>query len=255
MDKQTKKELKLTKKSIKILLIFVFIIAVAGLSSSFVYKALNTPDYTEIYEERIENGEIVNPVEKYGLILEEAGIEDIRDVLDIEDLEETINNLSNVSDAGEFIEVVESIEDDGKVIIIITETIKKIIRIKKDFLNTSLEDIEKEFVYYAAVQLKLYNLQEIPFTSIRPAIQVQIDKGNYFIEISEGEIFVNKGIAENPDIILRTSYEEVFKMTEDEVYISESFASEKSKIEIDASKLVLFSKGYLNLYQELEELF
>jgi len=218
MDKQAKKELKPAKRSIKILLILIFIIAVAGLSSSFVYKALNTQDYTETYEERMEDGEIINPIQEYGLILEEIEIEDIEDLLkegNLNNLEEILSNLSNIS----------------------------------------LEKIEEDFVYYAAVQLKLYNLQEIPFTSIKPVIQIQIDERNYSIEISEGEIFVEKGIVENPDMILKTSYEELLKMTEDESHLSESFSSGMSGIEITANKFVLFSKGYLGLYQELEELF
>jgi len=218
MDKQTKKELRPAKRPIKILLILIFIIAVAGLSSSFVYKALNTSDYTETYEERMKNGEILHPVEEHGLILEEIKIEDIEDLLkegNLNNPEEILGNLSNIS----------------------------------------LEEMEEDFVYYAAVQLKLYNLQEIPFTSIRPAIQIQIDERNYSIEISEGEIFVEGGIVENPDMILKTSYEEIFKMTEDESYISESFSSGMSGIEITANKFVLFSKGYLGLYQEMEELF
>lgn len=202
-----------SKKPIKVLIALVFVVAVIGLASSFVYQSLKITDYTETYDERIEEGEIVNPAEKYSMIFE--GIE-IEDILNIEDLEE-INNL---------------------------------------FPNISLEDIEKEFVYYAAVKLKLYNLHEIPFTSIRPAIQIQIDERNYLIEISKGEIFVNKGIAENPDITLRTSYEEISKMAEDEeAYISESFGSGRSEVKIVANKFILFSKGYLYLYQQLEELF
>jgi len=212
MMKHKKEPKKPGKKFVKILLVFVLVVAVIGLASSFVYQALNTIDYTKTYEERMEKEEIINPVEKYSLVFEEIEIEDI---LNMGDFEEMANLLPNIS----------------------------------------LEDIEKEFIYYAAVKLKLYNLQEIPFTSIRPVIQIQIDERNYFVEISAGEIFVKKGIVESPDINLKISYEELFKMAGDEAYISESFGSGKSEIKIVANKFILFSKGYLNLYQELEKLF
>jgi len=194
------------KKSPKILIAIVFVIILIGLASSFVYRAINPSDYTETYNERMEKGEIVNPVEKYATTLEEI---EIANIINMENFE----NITSL------------------------------------FANTSIEEMEKEFIYYAAVKLKIYNLQEIPFTSIRPQIQIQIDNRSYFVEVSEGEIFVNKGLAENPDIILKTGYEEIFKMTEAD--ISESFSSGKSEIEIVANKFVLFSKGYLNFYREL----
>ncbi len=199
---------KSRKRTPKILIAIILIIVMMGLASSFVYQSLNAPDYTETYNEKIEQGEIVNPVQKYSTAFEEI---EIKDILNMENFE----NITGL------------------------------------FADISTEEMEKEFIYYAAVKLKLYNLQEIPFTSIRPQIQIQIDNRSYSVEVSEGEIFVNKGLAENPDIILKTGYEEIFKMAGDEADISKSFTSGKSEIKIVANKFILFSKGYLNFYREL----
>ena len=110
-------------------------------------------------------------------------------------------------------------------------------------------EIEKELIKYVLILLKAYNLNKIPFTSDTPKIQIYTDNNAYFAEVVNGDIFVESEIIENSDIIIRTTYEEMFKMAENEEYIEESFGSEKSSIELVSSKPVLFAKGYLSLYE------
>ncbi|MBW6442704.1 hypothetical protein K0A97_02890 [Patescibacteria group bacterium] len=219
MNNPPEKEPK--KKSIVLISFLILVILVILLISLFVYQVLNIKDYSEVYEQRIATGEIVDPITKYGLLFQ---------------------NMNDVWEVGRDL-IVNTLLGDKRIIL------------EKNFPDINLEDLEKEFIEYAAIKLKLYNLQEIPFTSIKPKIQIIVDQRDYFIEVSKGELFVSRGFIDNPDLTLRTSYEEIFKMINNEDYIQESFSSGKSTFELTDNYFVLFSKGYLNLYKELESYF
>ncbi|MBI2043122.1 hypothetical protein HYT25_01910 [Candidatus Pacearchaeota archaeon] len=110
--------------------------------------------------------------------------------------------------------------------------------------------IDKDLVRYFSSLLKVYNLHNIPYTSITPKIQIYIEDTAYFEEIIDGEIIINEGERKDKDIIIRTNLEEMAKMIEDSNYLKNSFSSGGSQIETVADKFTLFSKGYLNLYKE-----
>ena len=53
------------------------------------------------------------------------------------------------------------------------------------------------------------------------------------------------------DVIINTTKLEVVRMMNDRSYISKSFGSGKSEMIFVADRSTLFSKGYLNLYDQL----
>lgn len=117
--------------------------------------------------------------------------------------------------------------------------------------NANLSYSQEEMVRHMAIVLKLYNLHEIPYTKITPKIQVSIDEDFYFIEIIKGDIIIKRGEVSEEDINIKTSLDEMVKMKEDENYAKESISSGKTTVEKVAEDFTLFSKGYLDLYQEL----
>lgn len=108
-----------------------------------------------------------------------------------------------------------------------------------------------ELIKYTFTILKLYNLHNIPFTTITPKIQIYLNQDIYSIEIKKGDIIIKEEEIQNEDIIIRTTNEEILKMNKDDNYTKESISSGKTTIEKVANDFILFSKGYLNLYKEL----
>jgi hypothetical protein len=210
-------EKKMVNLPLIVLLIFgVITIVLAG---SFTYFSISGPDYSDTYSEKIEQGQIQNPITNLNLSLKDIDSE---------------------------------VVEEGQIIIIDTEEGERKIIIKgEDIGNLTLKDIQKELISYISVILELYNLHDIPFSSIHPRIQMYIDNDAYYIEVIEGDIIIKEDITQNPDIIIKTTHEEVFKVMEDNTYVEESLNSGKTQIELVASKFILFSKGYLTLYNKL----
>ena len=122
----------------------------------------------------------------------------------------------------------------------------------KDYTNLYSTDVQRETIESLIVALKLYNVHEIPYTSITPKMQIYIKEdlyyvNSYYIEIVKGEIIVHDGETDEEDIIIRTTKEEVLKIIENKDYARESLASGGIIIEKVAGKFVLFSKGYTTL--------
>lgn len=95
------------------------------------------------------------------------------------------------------------------------------------------------------------NLQNPPFSGDTPKINVLIDSQEFQAEVIDKKLQVKMGLAQKPDIIIRTTREEAIKMFKDKNYISSSFGEGKSSVELMAGKPILFAKGYLGLYQKL----
>ncbi len=215
------------KKEKRVLNIPGIILSIFGactiiLAILFIYFSVHGKDYTNIYIEKIGKGEIKNPITEFALIFSDKDSEEIS-------------------------------EENGNVIKIKTEEGEKLIIIRSNIEGVDTSQIKEKLVEYTSVVLKLYNLHEIPFTSITPKIQIYIDKDAYYIEITKGNIIIKDGEISKKDIIIRTTHEEIFKMIENESYVEESFSSGKTSIELVANKATLFSKGYLSLYKDLLE--
>ena len=114
----------------------------------------------------------------------------------------------------------------------------------------NLTNVEEEMLSYALVELKLYNLHDIPFTSQNPKIEVEIGSNIYSVQVIDGEIEIDSGEINKEDIIIKTTQDEIVKMVNNESYARESFSSGESNVELAANKFILFSKGYTSLYEE-----
>jgi hypothetical protein len=121
--------------------------------------------------------------------------------------------------------------------------------------NMSLEEAKlvfnESFVYYLAYQIKAYELHNPPLSSDKPKIQVYVESESFDILVDNGKIIVGREELKTKDVNLRTTREEAIKMIQDESYVTASFSSGKSKIELIEDKTTLFSKGYLNMYNQL----
>lgn len=118
-------------------------------------------------------------------------------------------------------------------------------------LEQAIAVFDERFVFYILFSIKSYNLHNPPLSSDTPKIEFYIDNDVYRAEIVKGAINVEKGDIADEDIIIRTTKEEAVKMTQDKKYITQSFNSGKSTIELISGKTELFSKGYLSMYTEL----
>src|SRR3989344_4430506 len=104
--------------------------------------------------------------------------------------------------------------------------------------STNVSEFEKESVGYALTKLKIYNLHNTPFILQTPKIEVSIDNTQYSVEVLDGEISVEAGTVSKEDILIKTTKEEVLKMAQDESYVSESFGSGSSEVELVANKFI-----------------
>ncbi len=118
-------------------------------------------------------------------------------------------------------------------------------------MEQAVQQFNESFVYYLLYSINAYNLHNPPLSSDTPKIEIYVDSDVYNAEISNGEIYVAKGEISTEDIIIKTTKEEAVNMLQDKKYISQSFSSGNSQIQLVASKVTLFGKGYLSLYNQL----
>ena len=192
------------------------------LAALFVYFSVNGKDYSNIYSQKEASGEIQNPSANFALASE--------------------NDTQNYS------RTIKVNTPDGEKTIIIKGSLSNL---SSDY-NITEEDVQKDLINYMGIYLELYNLHEIPFTSITPKVQVYLEGKPYFMEVSKGDIILSDGVAKNPDIVITTTYEEIFKMINNENYVTQSISLNRTTIELKANYFVLFSKGYLTLYNKLK---
>lgn len=114
------------------------------------------------------------------------------------------------------------------------------------------DQFDKSYIYFLLVSMKAYNLHNPPLSKDNPKIEVIVsDDTTYGGIIKDGKISVETGEINNEDIRVYTTKEEITSILHDQSYVTSSFTSGKSKIELVADKTTLFSKGYLNLYNDL----
>ena len=117
--------------------------------------------------------------------------------------------------------------------------------------DAAVQQFNQTFVYYLLYTISAYNLHNPPLSTNTPKMLIYVDSDVYNAEIVNCEIYVSEGTIENEDIVIKTTKLEAVKMLQNKNYISTSFSSGMSSIQLVANKAVLFSKGYLNLYDSL----
>ena len=118
-------------------------------------------------------------------------------------------------------------------------------------IDQVVQQFDEEFVYYLLFQIKAYNLHNPPLSSDTPKINILVGEDEYSAIIEKGNIIVSKKFAAEQDIMIVTTKKEAAMMIKYPDYVKDSFAKKESSIEMSAGKATLFSKGYLNLYQEV----
>ncbi len=117
-------------------------------------------------------------------------------------------------------------------------------------LEEAIAKFDEKFVYFLLVSIKAYNLHNPLFSNDIPKMNIYVDDDVYSAKVIDGNIKVSKGNIEDEDIAIRTTKEEAVKMINDKNYVRQSFQEGKSGIELISSKLELYSKGYLDIYDE-----
>lgn len=113
------------------------------------------------------------------------------------------------------------------------------------------EKLNETFVTYLLYTIGADKLHEPPLSSNAPEMNLFIDELDFGAQIRQGMITVTDEPVDTEDIIIRTTRAEAVKMLRDKEYITTSFNTGASQIELVASKTELFTKGYLSLYTEL----
>lgn len=115
----------------------------------------------------------------------------------------------------------------------------------------AIAQFNESFVLYLLASIGAQKLHNLPLSSDKPKIEVYIDELVFSAFVDKGAMGVGKGNIASPDIRIKTAKVEAVKMLRDRNFISRSFESGSSKIELVAGKATLFGKGYLDLYKEV----
>ncbi len=120
----------------------------------------------------------------------------------------------------------------------------------------NIEDIEitPDFISYLLNEVGAWKLHKNPLTLSKPIINFKIADKSFYSVITKGKIETLAGLSDNQDIEFITSKEEVVKsiMSDKPVDIFKSFIEAgTTRIEQVSSQADLYAKGYLALYNEL----
>ena len=119
--------------------------------------------------------------------------------------------------------------------------------------DSTLGDIEinEGVIGYVLFQLEAYELHNPIFSSNTPKIEVVVDGEVFTGEINKGNIIINSGSTDEEDIriyMTRTNVINIINSTMPADTIKSSINEGTMSFEQVASKITLFSKGYLSLY-------
>lgn len=121
--------------------------------------------------------------------------------------------------------------------------------------DLNLKEVEQQFdesfVSYLLYSIKAYNLHNPPLSEDFPRIEILVGETEYYASVRNSQVFVFKDAIENVDMKIITSLEEAARMVKYPDSVKQSFEEGNSRIDLLASKALLFSKGYLNLYNEI----
>ncbi len=150
----------------------------------------------------------------------------------------------------------------GKIEIILTNPLKNIV-----FENTNeagevdvaavlaqgILEFDENYINYILAALGVGNLHKSLLYG-NPFIEFNLDKEVWSSELVKGGLNTKKQIIDNEDLRITISKEEVVKalLSQNiEQFMKDSVANGGTQIEMVSGKTELFSKGYLNMYKEL----
>lgn len=112
----------------------------------------------------------------------------------------------------------------------------------------------ESYIDYLIFAIGGWKLHSPLFSKDTPKIKVVVEDEIYVSEIIGGEIKTEKKQTEEEDMVLRTEKEEIVNMilaSDMSGYIRQSVSEGKTSLEAKASRTILFSKGYLNIYKDI----
>lgn len=126
--------------------------------------------------------------------------------------------------------------------------------IKDLTIEQAILQFNEEYIKYLVFVIGGWKLHNPPLSDETPKIKVIVDNEVFISEIVNGEIKTEKKEAEGEDIIIKTTRQEIvnsIKSLNMKSYIKQSVQEGKTTLELKASYTTLFSKGYLNIYQDI----
>lgn len=126
--------------------------------------------------------------------------------------------------------------------------------IKDLTIEQAILQFNGEYIRYLVFAIGGWKLHNPPLSDETPKIKVIVDNEVFISEIVNGEIKTEKKETDSEDMIIRTTKQEIvnsIKSLDMEDYIKQSVQEGKTTLELRASYTTLFSKGYLNIYQDI----
>ncbi len=114
--------------------------------------------------------------------------------------------------------------------------------------------LQADHIAYFLSELGAYQLHNSPLSSNTPKIEVVADERVFGAEVVSGKVLVQEKSLIELDLRIIASQEEIVNALRSEDvkgYVQQSVTDGKTRIEQAGSYSQLFSKGYLNLYNEL----
>jgi len=115
----------------------------------------------------------------------------------------------------------------------------------------AIDAFDEEFVLFLLYSINVHELRNAPISFEEPRMEILVDDKIYNARVEKGRVYVGVGEIEREDVIVKTSASEAVKMLRDKNYISSSFRSGGSTMELVAGRAKLFGKGYLSIYESV----
>lgn len=110
---------------------------------------------------------------------------------------------------------------------------------------------DKNSIFYLLYNLEAYKLHNPPLSSDTPKLEINVEGETYNAEVREGLISTGRGSIPDEDVLIITTKAEAIRMMRDKEYARQSFNSGRSSINFIADKNIIFSKGYLVMYNDI----
>ncbi|MBU1855210.1 MAG: hypothetical protein KKF89_05795 [Nanoarchaeota archaeon] len=119
-----------------------------------------------------------------------------------------------------------------------------------------LEDIEltPDFITYLLTELGAWQLKANPMNSEVPSINFDIDQIHFNSVVRDNEVITTEEFSDNPDAVFHSNKEDIVRavLSEDPSSLfKQSYNEGRSSLEVIKSEAELFTKGYLTLYNSL----